>query len=807
MKFSEQWLREWVNPPITGENLANQLTLAGLEVDSVTPVAPPFERVVIGQVIDVQPHPNADRLRVCCVDVGDEKLNIVCGAQNVRRDLKVPVAKVGAVLPGGVQIKKSNIRGVESCGMICSENELGLADTSLGIMELPDDASIGMDFREYLLLDDQIIDIDLTPNRGDCLSILGIAREVAVFNKIPLLRKPGETLTDRSGGTRQIKSVSRSYTKTDKKLPIRVLAPEACPRYVSGIIRNINTSAVTPVWMIEKLRRSGIRAIHPVVDITNYVMLELGQPLHAFDLDKLSDTVEVRFAQHSEEIILLDGQRLGLDTKDLVIADQTGIQALAGIMGGARSSVTSKTTSLFLESAYFKPSNIAVTARRYGLQTDSSHRFERGVDPSLQMKALQLASELIIDVLGGELNSPMECVAESELPKQPQILLRSNQIQRVLGITLSENQVAEILHRLGMIVVRNQDNNWQVLPPSYRFDINVEVDLIEELARVYGYAAIPYRKISAELELLPRSETKLDLRRVRSLFINRGYQEAITYSFVDPKAQKLLSPLRPLELLNPISFDLAVMRINHWPGLIQAYLRNQHRQQTRVRLFEIGTCFIEDQSHLHQPLRMGGLISGDIYPEQWGEPKRPADFFDIKSDLENLFNIIGYKKKFKFNLTSHPALHPGKSAEIQLNNQSIGYVGALHPKVQQQLNILQTVYLFDLNLENIMAISLPKYETISKFPAIRRDIAIVLAAGIPVEKIVEKILDYAGELLKNVQIFDIYQGKGIDVEKKSIALGLTFQHISRTLVDAEVNDFMQNLLQLLHSEFNVTLRD
>jgi phenylalanyl-tRNA synthetase beta chain len=798
MKFSERWLREWVNPPITSEDLANQLTLAGLEVNSVTPVAPPFDRVVIGQVIDVQPHPNADRLRVCRVDVGDEKLNIVCGAQNVRRDLKVPVAKVSAVLPGGMQIKKSIIRGVESCGMICSENELGLADTSLGIMELPDDAPIGMDFREYLLLDDKIIDIDLTPNRGDCLSILGIAREVAVLNKIPLLRN--ETITDRN--TQPIKSASNS-----KKLPIRVLNPEACPHYVSRIIRNINPSAITPTWMIEKLRRSGIRVIHPVVDITNYVMLELGQPLHAFDLDKLSDTVEVRFAQHGEEIILLDGQRLGLDTRDLVIADQTGILALAGIMGGASSGITSETKSLFLESAYFKQSIIAGTARRYGLQTDSSHRFERGVDPSLQIRALQLASELIIEVLGGELSPPMECVAESELPKQPHILLRSSQIQRVLGIALSENQVAEILHRLDMIVTKKEDNNWQVLPPSYRFDINVEVDLIEELARVYGYAAIPYRKITAELEVLPKSETKLDLRRIRSLFVNRGYQEAITYSFVDPKAQKLLSPLRPLELLNPISFDLAVMRINHWPGLIQAYLRNQHRQQTRVRLFEIGTCFIEDQSQLHQPLRMGGLISGDIYPEQWGEPKRSVDFFDMKSDLENLSNIIGYKKKFKFNFTNHPALHPGKSAEIQLNNQLIGYIGALHPKVQQQLNILQTVYLFDLNLENIMTISLPKYETISKFPAIRRDIAIVLAAEIPVEKITEKILDYAGELLKNVQIFDIYQGKGIGIGKKSIALGLTFQHLSRTLVDVEVNDYMQHLLQLLHSEFNVTLRD
>lgn len=789
MKFSEQWLREWTNPPISTSALVEQLTLAGLEVDRSYPVAPQFTNVVIGKVLEVQPHPDADRLRVCTVEVDEsEPLNIVCGAQNVRKDLKVAVAKIDAILPNDFKIKKSKIRGVESQGMLCSESELGLSETSLGIMELPEEAPIGKDIREYLSLNDCIIDIELTPNRGDCLSILGIAREVAALNK--LVMPP------------QKKFLSNSTLL--EKIPITIAAKAACHHYVGRVIRHINAKAVTPLWMKEKLRRSDIRSISPIVDITNYVLLELGQPLHAFDLDYVQKGIEVRQATENETIHLLDNEELKLSQTDLVITSDGKPIALAGIKGGSDSGITDVTQNIFLESALFDPVVIAKTTRKFGLFTDSSHRFERGVDYHLQILAIERASELILEIAGGELAEIQE-VGQPYLERPP-ILLRKERISDILGIKLSDLEIKDILESLGM-TLDPADKGWYVTSPSYRYDINIEIDLIEELARIHGYHNIPEQKLPAELCFIPVTEKKLDLQQIKNILVARGYQEAITYSFVDPLYERglALQP-QPLELINPIASDLSVMRTNLWPGLLKTYQYNFHRQQPRVRLFEMGLCFINENQAVSQKLKLGGLSSGPLYKEQWGETKRSVDFFDIKADLEAVLSLAR-QLDVKFVPYEHPALHPGKSASIIHRQKIIGCLGELHPTLAQEFDINQSLYLFDLDLESIMDLSLPAYEAISKFPAIRRDVALVVAADVPAEKIREKILDSGGELLKNVQIFDIYQGKGIEAGKKSIALSLIFQHVSRTLVDTEINDFMQKIIEMLHKVFNATLRD
>jgi phenylalanyl-tRNA synthetase beta chain len=788
MKFSEQWLREWINPPVSREKLLEQLTLAGLEVDSVTPVAGSFNNVVVGQVIDVNQHPNADRLRVCQVDVGEaDLLEIVCGAANVRKDLKVAVAKIGAILPGNFKIKKNKLRGVESCGMLCSETELGIAESSEGIVELANDAQIGQDLRDYFKLDDVSIDIDLTPNRGDCLSILGIAREVAAINKQPL--------------TPQAPLVTPVVLKDS--IPVSISAQEACPHYVGRIIKNINTSAQTPLWMKEKLRRSDIRSISLVVDVTNYVLLELGQPLHAFDFNHIKDGILVRFAKSGEQISLLDNQQLVLDENDLVITSNDKPIALAGIKGGSDSGITSTTKDIFLESALFNPTVISKTSHKFEIYTDSSHRYERSVDYKLQHQAIERASSLILEIAGGELGEMIEVGKPFE--KRASISFRPERISRILGINLSAEAALDIFNRLGMEVVAN-GASYKVTPPSYRHDISLEIDLIEEIARLYGYNNIPEKKIHTDLNFLPEPETKLSIIELKRLLVNRGYQEAITYSFVDPLYEKkLLLQENPLQLVNPIASDLAAMRTNHWPALIKSYLYNANRQQPRVRLFEIGLCFLNTSNQMIQNLRLGGLASGSLYPEQWGESKRTVDFYDIKGDLENLLAIT--RKAYQFTASSHPALHPGKSANIMQGEKIIGFVGALNPSLSQEFDINQELYLFDLDLESIMGMSISTYEAISKFPAIRRDIALVVAADVPAARIKQKILDSGGELLKNVQIFDVYQGKGIEVGKKSIALSLYFQDIARTLVDSEINEIMQRTVNELHKNFNAILRD
>lgn len=673
--------------------------------------------------------------------------------------------------------------------MLCSESELGLAEVSNGIMELPNDAPIGIDLREYLQLNDKIFDLDLTPNRGDCLSLLGIAREVAAINKLSL-HKP---------------SMTPVTATVAEQLPVKIASREGCWHYLGRIIRQINPKAQTPLWMQEKLRRSGIGPLYLTVDVTNYVLLELGQPLHAFDLDHIKEGIEVRFAKDHEKILLLDNQELKLSCEDLVISDGTSPVALAGIKGGSKSGISVNTKDIFLESALFNPTLISKTARRYGLYTDSSARFERGVDFMLQRKAIDRASSLILQLAGGEAGEITE-VGEQLPPKSP-IELRKTRILKILGIQITDDEVKDILQRLGM-QVSMLEKGWQVIPPSYRYDVNCEIDLIEELIRIYGYSHIPGRKLTAPLDFLAVPEKKLNLGRIRNLLVDSGYQEAITYSFVDPVyEEKLCLQKHPIRLLNPISADLSTMRTNHWPGLIKAFKYNDDRQQSRVRLFEIGLCFQNKPDKLEQELKLGGLCSGLLYNEQWGESKRLIDFYDVKGDVEKILTLNKKEGQVSFAKCEHPALHPGKSASILLDQQSIGLLGELHPGIAQQLDIYQTLYLFDLDLDTIMDLPLPVYKTISKFPAIRRDLAIVVTTNVPAEEIRQKILELGEDLLKNVQIFDIYQGKSIEAGKKSIALSLTFQHISRTLVDGEINEFMQNIIKILHKEFNATLRD
>ena len=649
MKFSEQWLREWVNPDISTTDLAEQLTMAGLEVDAIEPVAPYFNNIVVGEVLSVEPHPDADRLRVCQVNTGGAgPLSIVCGAANVATGVRVPVAMVGAKLPGGINIKKSKLRGVASEGMLCSAKELGLAESAEGLLIFPADAEPGRDVRDYLLLNDVSLELGLTPNRGDCLSVAGIAREVGVINS---LAPHGP-------------EISPVAALIDEQFPVEVSVPEACPRYVARIVRDVDMTASTPVWMRERLRRSGLRSINAVVDITNYVLLELGQPMHAFDLDKLSGGIRVRMAQAGERLCLLDGQEITLDETTLVIADHEVPVAMAGIMGGAASAVSDSTRHLLLESAFFAPAAMAGRARRYGLHTDSSHRFERGVDPEMARRAMERATALLAEIASAKPGPVIEILSSAHQPQPVGIALRMTRMERVLGIYIPRPQASNILKRLGM-EVKDEGDCWQVTPPTFRFDIRIEADLIEEIARIHGYSRLPSRRPSTPAIMRRRSETEIEVAHIRRRLVERGYQEAITYSFVDPRLQQALDPEQtPLVLANPISSDMAVMRTSLWPGLMQALLYNYNRQQDRIRLFEIGTRFRRQGQQVREEVVVAGVVMGSLIPEQWAEAERETDFFDVKKDVEALLAMTDRPQDYLFNATQHAALHPGQSAVI-----------------------------------------------------------------------------------------------------------------------------------------------
>ncbi|WP_317622897.1 phenylalanine--tRNA ligase subunit beta [Thiohalophilus sp.] len=805
MKFSEKWLREWVNPDIDTEALAHQLTMAGLEVDAIEPVAGAFDKVVVGEVIGLEPHPDADKLRVATVNVGaDESLQIVCGAANVREGLRAPTALVGAKLPGDLKIKKSKLRGVPSQGMLCSEKELGLADSAEGLMELPDEAPVGESIRDYLQLDDVTIELGLTPNRGDCLSVAGIAREVGVLNKLSVA---GPDLGACTAGI-------------DASLSVKLEAAGACPQYAGRVLRGINSNAETPLWLAERLRRSGLRSLGPVVDVTNYVLLELGQPMHAFDLGKLNGGIRVRYANTGESLTLLDEQTIELDSETLVIADETAPVALAGIMGGAASAVGEGTVDIFLESAYFAPQAIAGKARGYGLHTDSSHRFERGVDPQLQVPALERATALLQAICGGEAGPVVHVQQADRLPVRAPVRLRNARIGRILGADIAGDAVVDILARLGMGVqpadsdegrgARGEEELvWEVTPPSFRFDINLEVDLIEELGRIYGYDNLPASRPRISLAMGARPETRLKPADYKRLLVDLGYQEAVTYSFVDPKLQQQLDPQgTALMLANPISAEMAAMRTSLWPGLLQTALYNLNRQQDRVLLFEQGLKFVLQGSELKQEPVLAGLLSGSLLPPQWGSPARQADFFDCKGHVEQLLARTGQSEQFRFEPDdNHPALHPGQAAVIRHNDRLVGRLGALHPGLQQQLGLSQRVYLFEIEQAILVERRLPAFAPLSKYPSIRRDIAIVLDENIGAQKVKDCIEKAGSGWLKNIELFDVYVGEGIDSGRKSLALGLTLQDLSRTLKDEDVESEISTILTALDRELGATLRE
>lgn len=791
MKFSEAWLREWVNPSISTTELSAQLTMAGLEVDAIEPVAGEFSSIVVGEVLSVQPHPDADKLRVCTVNVGaNEPLTIVCGASNVAVGMKVPTALIGAHLPGDLHIKKSKLRGVESHGMLCSAKELGLAETSAGLLPLAKDAIVGKDIREVLQLNDVSITLGLTPNRGDCLSIAGVAREVAVRNQLSCNRV-------------EIPQIPASHTD---QCQIAVTAAQACPRYCGRIIRGMHSQTATPLWMQERLRRSGVRSVSPIVDVTNYVLLELGQPMHAFDLNKISGNIQVRLAKSGEALALLNDQTVQLKPDTLVIADDKRAIALAGIMGGAETAVSATTTAIFLESAHFSPAFIAGKARLYSLHTDSSHRFERGVSADLPRLAMERATALILAIAGGEAGPIVEVAAPGALPARSPIALREARIPRVLGATLPAKQIEEILMRLGM-AVKTVAGGWQVTAPAYRFDINIEEDLIEEIARITGYNNLPKKPLQAQLSMVATPESTLSVRRIKQHLTVLGYQEAITYSFVDPKLQTLLDPQQPpVALANPLAADMAVMRTNLWPGLVQSLQHNLNRQQNRLMLFECGLRYLLQQPDFNQVMMLAGIVCGPATPLQWGAPDRSFDFYDAKGHLEALFELTGNREVFQFVEGSHPALHPGKSARIQRDGRTLGWLGVMHPAVATSLEFTQDVIMFEIEVAGVLQGHIPKYREVSRFPAIRRDIAVVVDKRITAQALQECVHKAAPQHLQNVELFDVYTGEGIDSGRKSVAMGLTLQDLSRTLTDSEVEDVIQRIVGRLQVDLGASLR-
>lgn len=793
MLFSEAWLREFSNPSCNTEQLVAQLTMAGLEVDRVTPVAGTFSGVVVAVVQELAPHPQADKLRVCKVDAGfAEPLTIVCGAPNVAVGMKVPLATVGATLPGDVSIKASALRGVMSSGMLCSARELGIEEQADGLWALPADAPIGADLRELLKLDDHAIEVDLTPNRADCLSVRGIAREVATLSGAAFHPLP-----------RPVVKVAHEQT-----LAVTVEKTAACPRYLGRLITGIARDAVTPHWMSERLRRSGIRAISPVVDVTNYVLLELGQPMHAFDAGKINGGIRVRYAHDSETLQLLNGQRVELSGDVLVIADSSQALAFAGVMGGSDSAVDEQTTDIFLESAFFTPSVIMGKARRYGLTTDSSHRFERGVDPELPRVSMERATALLLEIVGGAAGPIVECVDEAALPRRVPIDLRETRIASLLGLTLSREQIETILSSLGM-QVREQDNGWSVTPPSFRFDIAIEADLIEEIGRVYGYDNIPKRAPCGRVSLQPESETRTDIERVKDVLVARGYHEAITYSFVDAERLAYLDPATDsfVTLQNPISSDMSVMRTGLWVGLIEAALKNLNRQQTRVRLFETGLRFSRNrQGEIIQTPGLAGLVVGGLNHEQWGEKSRGANFFDIKADVEAILRLAGQEANVTFVPGKHDALHPGQCAEIRLQQDFLGWVGTLHPRLEKAFGFEQPVFLFELEQALLLQRDVVRFKPLSRFPLVRRDIAIIVHESVRSADLASCVKQQDA-LIREVLVFDVYQGQGIENAMKSIALGLVLQDDNETLTDVRVDAVIADVLAHLKKEFNAQLRE
>ena len=794
MRISLQWLSEWIGGPLPApKDLAARLTMAGLEIEGVEAAAPPLPGVIVGEIVERVKHPNADTLSVCQVNTGSETVQIVCGAPNARAGMKAPLATVGAKLPGGMEIQKAKLRGVESFGMLCSGRELALSEESGGLLELPADTSTGATLTDALGLDDTILDVNLTPNRGDCMSVLGIAREVAALT--------GQALT---GPT-----LAPVPAASNETFPVELTAGAGCVRFASRVIRGLDPLAKSPAWMQERLRRAGLRPISAAVDVTNYVMLELGQPMHAYDLRELAGGIVVRRARAGETLKLLDGREIAMDETVLVIADSDKVLGLAGIMGGDHSGIGDDTTDVLLEVAFFLPDAIAGRGRRYGLVTDASQRFERGVDPTLQERAIERATALLCACAGGTPGPTRLAELTGEMPQPATVRLRPERARRVIGANIDDATIASMLTGLGMKLDRS-DSAWRVTPPTWRFDIVIEEDLIEEIARTHGFDRIPETVQPARQPIPAVTETRIHGDAAADRLVQRGYFEAITYSFIEPGQHDLFAPGTPsLTLSNPISAELATMRASLWPGLAAALASNQRRQQPRVRLFEVGSKFIvaRDDGALQEVPVIAGIAAGSAVPEQWGAPKTAVDFFDVRADIEALLRATGASSEFRFLPGQHPALHPGQTAEVRRGEKHAGWIGRLHPDVERRLDLTYSAIVFELELAVAMAASVPHFHEVSRFPAVRRDLAIVVEEAVPVQKLLDCVQHAAGTVLRDTTVFDIYRGAGIENGRKSVAIGLNLQDVSRTLTDEETDAIVARVVSDLERECSATIRD
>ncbi|ACT48487.1 phenylalanine--tRNA ligase subunit beta [Methylotenera mobilis] len=789
MQFSENWLRSLVDTDLDSQALSHALTMAGLEVEEMQPVAAAFSKVVVAKILSAEKHPDADRLQVCKVDVGlAEPLQIVCGAANARAGLMAPCAMVGAELPG-ISIKQAKVRGVESFGMMCSSKELGISAEATGLLELDNDAVVGQDIREYLDLNDHLFTLKLTPNRSDCLSLTGIARDVAAI----------------TGAPTRFNAIVPVVAEHANSKNVQVNESVVCPRYCGRLITGVNTAATTPAWMVKRLERSGLRSISVVVDITNYVLLELGQPMHAFDAAKLHGDISVRFANAGESIALLNDQTIELKADDLVIADSNGALALAGVMGGKPSSVDDATTDIFLESAFFTPAVIAGKARRLGFSTDSSYRFERGVDFGNTRNALEYATALIKTLCGGQVGPVTEVM--SALPARDAVKLRMSRLISVLGISLTQEKVAQLLTQLGF-EFSSAAEVFTVVPPSYRFDINIEEDLIEEVARLHGYDHIPALAPVASLNMLAAPEQRLHLNQLRDSLVSVGYQEVVTYSFVDESWERdLIGNPAPIKLKNPIASNLSVMRTSLWGGLLDVLTYNLNRKQERAYLFEIGAVYQQQAGAYQETTRVSGLAYGSAKPEQWAASNTEIDFFDVKAHVDSLIGADGLHKQVTYEKAEHCALHPGQSAKVMLNGKAIGWLGKLHPKWQQHYDLAKSTYVFELDVDAIVARALPAYQEVSKLLPVRRDLAIVLDETVAVQAVLSAIKAENIALIADVALFDLYQGKGVPENKKSLALSVLMHDTQKTLTDSDADTAIANLLQLLQIKFDAVLRN
>ena len=774
MKLPLSWLREWVDIPWGAQELASRLTLSGFEVEGVEPAAPDFSGVVIGEIIGVAPHPEADKLRICQVNTGASTQQIVCGAANARDGLKAPLAQVGAVLPGDMSIKAAKVRGIESAGMLCSARELGLSQAATGLMELPSDAPVGKSLRDYLELDDSVLELKVYANRGDAMSVQGVAREIAALTGASPKPRPAAKVTS------SVQPLAQGS----------VQATQAAPRLLLRRLTGLNNLGSSPLWMQERLRRAGLRSINPVVDVTNYAMLETGQPMHAYDARRIKGLLQVRLARNGERLQLLDERVVDLTPDVLLIADDTGPIGMAGVMGGQATSIAPDVTDVLLEVAYFAPQAISGRARRYGLQTDASQRFERGVDPQGQGTALDRATALLLQLCGGSAGPTAEIASAESLPTRTPVLLRRARLALLTGANIADASVERSLKALGM-QVQPHTQGWQVTPPSWRFDISIEADVIEEVLRIVGFDAVQEQPRALPQRFARRSESQPDERAVLDALVSRGYQEVISYAFVDPQLQNRMFPQQAsVTLTNPIASDLAAMRVSLWPGLIKAAQDNLRRQQSRVRLFERGAVFLRNGGTVVESPRVAGVAVGPRTPEQWGLGKDQADFFDLKSDVTAVLELSGSPVDFEFQPGNLACLHPGRSSVITRDGAVIGWLGELHPLIAAELGLAGGCLLFELDITPAIIAPLPSPRAVSRFPQVRRDLAVTVPLATPLSAIRSRVSVAAGSLLRELVVFDVYQGPGIESTRKSIALGLIFQDNNKTLKDEEADALM-----------------